>query len=551
MDKIPSLDELLDYGEEFKYPDLIMDDYFRIDPSRLKQEENEEPEEKSDASSKESSNQPNDQTHEENSNDQENSQAQQQKQDGQQNDSLNQDSKSPSRDNSKNDSQQNRENSENEKSDSLKEKSQNRDENSKKESEEQTDPKEEANAKKAEEKDASEQQEGKQDSDNEKKTSESSEEDEKSTGKKENGEQTDSKEEASSKNPEEKDVLDQQDEKQESDDEAKEKEALKQNHDSSNDENAKGNDEESQESEENKTQEEQEESSKSSSENQEQGETSEHDADKREEKTPSQGEDEKEENDFDDLMNNYDEQEKRKHSDNSSCKQHASDKINDIEQTEVYKILKKLTSLSFETFRKGTYKYDKKAIISHYITNQKFKILDDLVSPIYKPDVYVFDLSPSNDESLEMYVNAIGSLAIKDSIIYLTYNSSILRKLVIKKPSSGGIDVKYVVNSDEESYYNFDCTVYDKSPSLYDELREIKNRTIYIFSDFDITYDISRLSQENPNVVWFSTEGNIDPMFAMFRDYPSDYEGYYVDVQDITDIEKYIKEPNKKKYKGM
>ncbi len=52
-------------------------------------------------------------------------------------------------------------------------------------------------------------------------------------------------------------------------------------------------------------------------------------------------------------------------------------------------------------------------------------------------------------------------------------------------------------------------------------------------------------------MVWFSTEGNIDPMFAMFRQYPSEYEGYYVDVSDISDIEDYIRETNKRKYKGV
>lgn len=130
--------------------------------------------------------------------------------------------------------------------------------------------------------------------------------------------------------------------------------------------------------------------------------------------------------------------------------------------------------------------------------------MDDLVSPTYKPDVYVFDLSPSNDDSLEMYVNAISSLAVKDSIIYLTFNESMLRKLVIKKPDSRGIDVKKIVNSEDEKYYNLECTVFREHTSLYEELRTIKNRMIYIFSDFDIMIDITKLSKENPDIVWFS-----------------------------------------------
>ncbi|MDE6141849.1 MAG: hypothetical protein K2G03_04530, partial [Bacilli bacterium] len=114
-----------------------------------------------------------------------------------------------------------------------------------------------------------------------------------------------------------------------------------------------------------------------------------------------------------------------------------------------------------------------------------------------------------------------------------------------------GIDVKEIVNSNEEKYSNFECMVFREFTSLYEELRKIKDRTIYVFSDFDISADISKLSQENPNIVWFSTEGNIDPMFSMFREHPSTYEGYYVDVSDISDIEDYIKEPNKRKYKGV
>ena len=252
------------------------------------------------------------------------------------------------------------------------------------------------------------------------------------------------------------------------------------------------------------------------------------------------------------MYNNDPEERRREHdSEDRQGNKSASDRINDIETTEIYRVLKKLVSLSFESYQKGFHRYDKKAIVKHFITNQKWKILDDLVSPAFKPDVYVFDLSPSNDASLEMYVNAISSLAVKDSIIYLTYNNCMLRKLEIKRPSPFGVDVKEIVNSEEERYSNFDCTVYKESTFLYDELRTINGRAIYIFSDYDITYDITQLSKENPNVVWFSTEGNVDPMFAMFRRHPSEYEGYYVDVSDISDIEDYIREPNKRKYKGV
>ena len=256
------------------------------------------------------------------------------------------------------------------------------------------------------------------------------------------------------------------------------------------------------------------------------------------------------ENDFDDLLNNYDESRKREseRKENSS-QQNASDKINDITPSMVYKILKKLVSLSYETYQKGTYKYNKKEIIKHYLTEQKYKILDDLISPIFKPDVYVFDLSPSNDNSLEMYVNAISSVAIKGSLIYLTYNNKILRRLLIKKQNSKSIDVKEVVNSENEKYRNFECTVYNEYQSLYEELKDTKNRKIYIFSDLDISSDMVELSKKNKNIVWFSTENN-NAFYSFFeREVPDDYEGLYVDTKDITDIEKYIKEKNKSRYR--
>lgn len=34
MDNIPSLDDLLNYGDDYKYLDLIMSDYFRIDKNK-------------------------------------------------------------------------------------------------------------------------------------------------------------------------------------------------------------------------------------------------------------------------------------------------------------------------------------------------------------------------------------------------------------------------------------------------------------------------------------------------------------------------------------
>ena len=233
--------------------------------------------------------------------------------------------------------------------------------------------------------------------------------------------------------------------------------------------------------------------------------------------------------------------------------QSPSDKLNDITTTKIYNVLKKLVSLSYDRYQKGTYKYDKKEIVKHYLTNQKFKILDDLVSPTFKPDVYVFDLSPSNNESLEMYVNAISSVAIKNSLIYLTYNDCILRKLIIKKGSSRPIDVSKIATSQLQKYNNFDCVIFNEYRSLYEELREIKDRKIYIFSDFDISSDISKLSQENQDIVWFSTEksnyGSSIYQSFFYREYPTSYAGYYVETSGIEDIEKFIMEKNKAKYK--
>ena len=258
---------------------------------------------------------------------------------------------------------------------------------------------------------------------------------------------------------------------------------------------------------------------------------------------------ENDENNFDDLMDNYDENYTSEHdSTQDSGERSASNKLNDITNTKIYKVLKKLVSMSYEKYQKGTYKYNRKEIVKHYLTSQKFKIIDDLESPIFKPDVYVFDLSPSNNESLEMYVNAISSVAIKNSIIYLTYNESILRKLLIRKAEKN-IDVNKIVNSEIKYYHNLECTIFNEYRSFYEELKDIKDRKIYVFSDFDISDDISKLSQKNENIVWFSTEKK-HKMYNYYREYPSSYIGYYVETNGIDDIEKFINEKNKNKYKG-
>lgn len=261
----------------------------------------------------------------------------------------------------------------------------------------------------------------------------------------------------------------------------------------------------------------------------------------------------KDENDFDDLMEYYDNNNSNNKTSECKTPESPSDKLDDISTTRIYKVFRKLVSLSYERYQKGTYRYNKKEIVKHYLTSQKFRIIDDLVSPTFKPDVYVFDLSPSNNKSLEMYVNAISSVATKNSLIYLTYNDCILRKLVIKKENSQGIDVSKVANSQVEKYNNFDCTIFTEYRSLYEELRDIKDRKIYIFSDFDISFDISRLSQENPSIVWFSTEknnyGDLNYNNYFYREYPSTYIGYYVEISGIDEIEKFILEKNKSKYK--
>ena len=292
----------------------------------------------------------------------------------------------------------------------------------------------------------------------------------------------------------------------------------------------------------------QEQSSEQQSDEQSQEQSSEQQSDEQSQEQSS--EQQSEENDFDVLMNNYDENHSRELEDERPKKEHsASDKLDNITTTKIYKVLKKLVSLSYERYQNGTHKYDKKEIVKHYLTNQKFKIIDDLVSPTFKPDVYVFDLSPSNNDSLEMYVNAISSVAIKNSLIYLTYNDCILRKLLIKKESAKNIDVSKIVNSEVKSYDNFECTIFNEYRSLYEELKNIKDRKIYIFSDFDISRDISKLSQENQSIVWFSTEKDYDSYSFFYREYLSSYRGYYVEISGIEGIEKFIREKNKNKYK--
>ena len=257
-----------------------------------------------------------------------------------------------------------------------------------------------------------------------------------------------------------------------------------------------------------------------------------------------------EENDFDDLMDNYEDTKKDDSKTNNSnqLSNSPSSKLNDISTSKVYKVFKKLVSLSYERYQKGTYKYNKKEIVKHYLTNQKFRIIDDLVSPTYKPDVYVFDLSPSNDSSLQMYINAISSVAFKGSLIYLTFNDNMLRKIMIKKSGSKNINIQEMVHSNDKKYNYFDCFTFQEYRSLYEELKNIRDRKIYIFSDFDISEDISKLSQINPEIVWFSTEYSNNYHF-FDREYPELYKGYYVDTSSIEDIEKFVQTKDKRKYK--
>lgn len=459
MDKIPSLDSLLDYGDEYKYPDLITSDYFVIDKKR--QEKNSQ-NSNDDNNSNDNSPTDNDQKEQDNSND------------------------------FSNETQQNQNNSNTSDVDGSESNDSNSDTDSKSNSDSSS------NSNGSENNDSISDGDSKSSSGSS--SNDDSSQDSSSSSVADNSENNDS-------NEEEKDLLDENKEEKENDDRKplEEKDSDKEKQDNKDNDLHENNDSD-------------------------------------------------DENDFDDLMNNYDEDngtKRNRNTTNSDSSGSPSDKLSSIHSSKVYKTLKKLVSLSYEKYTKGTYKYNKKDIVKHYITNQKFRIMDDMVSPTFKPDVYVFDLSPSNDDSLELYVNTISSVASKGSIIYLTFNERILRKLTIKKNSSSGIDVEKVAKSNTTRYQNFDCEVFDEFRSLYDELKDIKNNKIYVFSDFDVSEEMCSLSQENDSIVWFSTENSAHygGMFDFYRPYPTTYKGYYVETQGIDDIEKYVLEKNKSKYK--
>ena len=474
MDKIPSLDSLLDYGDEYKYPDLITSDYFVIDKKR---------QEKNSQNSNDNKNNSNDNSPTDNN------------------------QKEQNKDNSNdfsNETQQNQNDSNTSDVDGSEDYDSSSD----------TDSKSSSNGSSND--DSSQESSSSSNSDSPESNDSNSDTD--SISNSDNSSNDDSSQDSSSSsesdtlkdndyNEEEKDLLDENKEEKEKDD----RKPLEE----------KDSDKEKQGNKDNDLHE---------------------------------NNDSDDENDFDDLMNNYDEDndtKRNRNTTNSDSSGSPSDKLSSIHSSKVYKTLKKLVSLSYERYTKGTYKYNKKDIVKHYITNQKFRIMDDMVSPTFKPDVYVFDLSPSNDDSLELYVNTISSVASKGSIIYLTFNERILRKLTIKKNSSSGIDVEKVAKSNTTRYQNFDCEVFDEFCSLYDELKDIKNKKIYVFSDFDVSEEMCSLSQENDSIVWFSTENSAHygEMFDFYRPYPTTYKGYYVETQGIDDIEKYVLEKNKSKYK--
>lgn len=472
MDKIPSLDSLLDYGDEYKYPDLITSDYFVIDKKR--QEKNSQNSNNNKNNSNDNSPTDNNQKEQDNSND------------------------------FSNETQQNQNNSNTSDVDSSEDYDSSSDTDSISNSDNSSNNDSSQDSSSSSESDNSEINDSNSDTDS-KTNSESSSNNETSQDSSSSSEADSS--ENNDSNEEEKDLLDENKEEKENDDRKPPEE--------------KDSDKEKQDNKDNDLHE---------------------------------NNDSDDENDFDDLMNNYDEDndtKRNRNTTNSDSSGNPSDKLSSIHSSKVYKTLKKLVSLSYERYTKGTYKYNKKDIVKHYITNQKFRIMDDMVSPTFKPDVYVFDLSPSNDDSLELYVNTISSVASKGSIIYLTFNERILRKLTIKKNSSSGIDVEKVAKSNTTRYQNFDCEVFDEFRSLYDELKDIKNKKIYVFSDFDVSEEMCSLSQENDSIVWFSTENSAHygGMFDFYRPYPTTYKGYYVETQGIDDIEKYVLEKNKSKYK--
>lgn len=474
MDKIPSLDSLLDYGDEYKYPDLITSDYFVIDKKRQK---------KNNQNSNNNKNNSNDNSPTDNNQNEQNK------------DNLN---------DSSNGNQQNQNNSNTSDVDSPENNDSISDVDSKSSSDSSSNDDSSKDSSSFSESDSSENNDSNSDVDSISNSDNSSNDD--SSQDSSSSSESDTLKDNDS-NEEEKDLLDENKEKKEKDDRKPFEE--------------KDSDKEKQDNKDNDLHE---------------------------------NDDSDDENDFDNLMNNYDEDndtKRNRNTMNSDSSGSPSDKLSSIHSSKVYKTLKKLVSLSYEKYTKGTYKYNKKDIVKHYITNQKFRIMDDMVSPTFKPDVYVFDLSPSNDDSLELYVNTISSVASKGSIIYLTFNERILRKLTIRKNSSSGIDVDKVAKSNATRYQNFDCEVFDEFRSLYDELKDIKNKKIYVFSDFDVSEDMCSLSQENDSIVWFSTENSAHygGMFDFYRPYPTTYKGYYVETQGIDDIEKYVLEKNKSKYK--
>ena len=526
MDKIPSLDSLLDYGDEYKYPDLITSDYFVIDKKR---------QEKNSQNSNDNSPTDNNQKEKDNSNDFSNETQQNQNNsntsdvDGSESNDSNSDTDSKSN----SDSSSNDETSQDSSSSSETDSSENNDSNS------DTDSKSSSG--------------NSSNDDSSQKSSSSS-----NSNGSENNDSISDKDSKSSSGSTSNDEVSQESSSSSNSNGSENNDSISDG-DSKSSSGSTSNDEVSQES-----------SSSSDTDNSENNDSNEEEKDlldenKEEKDSDKEKQDNKDndlhknndsddENNFDDLMNNYDEDndtKRNRNTTNSDSSGSPSDKLSSIHSSKVYMTLKKLVSLSYERYTKGTYKYNKKDIVKHYITNQKFRIMDDMVSPTFKPDVYVFDLSPSNDDSLELYVNTISSVASKGSIIYLTFNERILRKLTIKKNSSSGIDVEKVAKSNTTRYQNFDCEVFDEFRSLYDELKDIKNKKIYVFSDFDVSEEMCSLSQENDSIVWFSTENSAHygGMFDFYRPYPTTYKGYYVETQGIDDIEKYVLEKNKSKYK--
>ena len=533
MDKIPSLDSLLDYGDEYKYPDLITSDYFVIDKKRQKKNN------QNSINNKNNSNDtPTDNNQKEQNKDNLNDSSNENQQNQNNSNASDVDSKSSSGSSSNDNSSQ--DSSSSSESDSSENNDSNSDVNSKSSSGSSSNDDFSQNSSSSSESDSSENNDSISDVDS--KSSSGSSSNDKSS--------QDSSSSSEANNSENNDSNSDTDSISNSDNSSNDN-SLQDSSSSSESDTLKDND--SNEEEKDLLDENKEEKEKDDRKPLEEKDS---DKEKQDNKDNDlhENNDSDDENDFDDLMNNYDEDndtKRNRNTTNSNYSGSPSDKLSSIHSSKVYKTLKKLVSLSYERYTKGTYKYNKKDIVKHYITNQKFRIMDDMVSPTFKPDVYVFDLSPSNDNSLELYVNTISSVASKGSIIYLTFNERILRKLTIKKNNSSGIDVEKVAKSNTTRYQNFDCEVFDEFRSLYDELKDIKNKKIYVFSDFDVSEEMCSLSQENDSIVWFSTENSAHygGMFDFYRPYPTTYKGYYVETQGIDDIEKYVLEKNKSKYK--